>query len=268
MGQAPYRKLLGFLWSILVVAGIFLPLQAFSSGLQVSPVRVELARGQVSEKLVLKNTSSYEVIVEARAYRWEQEAGEDRLLPTQAIALSGEIFFLQPGQSQVILLGLLETPTPESGEVSYRMILRSDPTPGAAAHTGAKVSLSISIPIFVAPSEKGTPGLSVDLRKGEGTKVLIYLKNESARYVRLQKLYFREADGTSHMEMPLNSYLLPGKGDLLVISKTDIPKSGSVSLDYLWGGTPEALHSRDLDLSPLGEKPDKVSSHASVPPSP
>ena len=268
MGQATSRKYLAFLWSLLAAIGIFFPMQALSSGLQVSPVRVELAEGQVSEKLVLKNTSSYEVILEARTYLWTQEGGEDRLLPTPDIALSGEIFFLKPGQSQVILLGLLKQPEPGGGEKSYRMVLRSDPTPGGAPRTGAKVSLSISIPIFVAPRKNGTPRISVDVRKGEGTKVLLFLKNEGLRYIRLQKLHFLEADGTPHLETSLNSYLLPGKGNLVVVSKTDIPKSGSVALEYIWGGAPELLQSREITLAPPGEKKNKISSHVSAPPSP
>lgn len=253
MKRLPPRNGLIALGLLALCAGFLSGRVALASGLQISPVRVDLSAEQSSEKLTLTNTSDVEVVVEAGVFRWQQSGGQDLLTATRALALSGEIFALQPGETQTILVGLLAPPEKVESEISYRLLLRSERLPAAVPASGTRISLSVSIPIFLVPADDGAPALTAGLFKGQDASSYVHLRNDGRRFLRLYRAEIRESAGGVLSDVPLGNYLLPGAEIDIPLATVDRDKVGSVRFEFIWGGAPNELRSQELDISRIRE---------------
>ena len=86
------------------------------------------------------------------AVSWHQDyEGEDQYEPTTEILAFPPIFTIQPGQSQLVRIGLM-APQPAELEKAYRLYFTELPPPVSEAQsTALRMRLRVGIPVFSAP---------------------------------------------------------------------------------------------------------------------
>lgn len=194
-----------------LVAGIMLACgSAAASGLQVSPVSLQMDASQKAEGLWLSNTGSSMVHAQVRIYRWTQNADGDRLDPTDALLASPPMLQIAPGGRQLIrVVRVGHEREPNNVETSYRA--RIDELPIAAPGKGLQFVLSYSVPIFIAlPSKPVTPALQwrVD---GSGAQATLQVGNTGTGHAQVMDVSFTGASGKrTEVTGGLLGYVLPG----------------------------------------------------------
>ncbi|MGC7403968.1 fimbrial biogenesis chaperone [Pandoraea pneumonica] len=126
-------------------------LSAGAATLQISPVNVEFSAKQNAIGLTLSNPGDTPVFGQVRIYAWTQEAGEDKLTPTDAIAASPPILRIEGNGSQIIRLVRVSN-APPAAEQTYRLLVDELPEPGRPTPSGISIRMRYSIPVFVVPA--------------------------------------------------------------------------------------------------------------------
>jgi fimbrial chaperone protein len=143
----------------LVAASLLATSTAFAGSLSVSPIRVEIAAGQRSVTLIVRNDGDQTTVVQTQLVTWSQADNEDRLEPTTDLLASPPIFELVPGGVQTVRLAL-RRPADADRERAYRVVVTEVPGPPQPGFTGATFALQLSLPVFVdAAATKPVPQL-------------------------------------------------------------------------------------------------------------
>jgi fimbrial chaperone protein len=144
---------------VLLAAALLAASAAFAGSLSVSPIRVELAPGQRSVTLIVRNDGEQTTLVQTQLVAWSQADNEDRVEPTTDLLASPPIFELVPGGVQTVRLALRRAADADR-ERSYRIIVSEVPGPPEPGFTGATFALKLSLPVFVdAATTKPVPQL-------------------------------------------------------------------------------------------------------------
>lgn len=142
--QATLRSLAFFLaFCCLALTGT-----AFAGSFSVSPVRVELNERNRVVALQVRNQGSESASIQLELLQ-RDGAGVDT--PTGDLLATPPIFTIEPGESQVIRVGLRRPPDPEN-ELRYRLILQEIPPPRPAGFQGVQMALRLIVPVTVAPA--------------------------------------------------------------------------------------------------------------------
>lgn len=199
-------------WALACVAGFAVawPQQARSQALEVHPVVVELAPGQMATTLHITNEGPASAIIQLRSFAWTQQAkGSDQLSPSEKLAFSPPFVTLPPNQSQVVRLILQRPPT--TAETTYRLLLDELPPPHSARTRGVRLALHLSIPVFAEVDQKAQAAVSWQLvadGRGGGTLIAV---NRGSRHASFNKITI-SAPGFRPIAMSSNGspYILAG----------------------------------------------------------
>jgi fimbrial chaperone protein len=101
---------------------------ARAGGLEVAPIGVDFAAGQMAQTITVANRATAPATVQVRTFDWSQPGGIDRLFPTGAVVASPPIVTIPPGREQVIRV-LLRRPAAGAAEKSYRLMIDEIPVP-------------------------------------------------------------------------------------------------------------------------------------------
>jgi fimbrial chaperone protein len=120
-----------------------------------------LAAGHPIDSVTIRNGGAEPVVVQLEVSSWSQREGEALLAPTTDLLATPPIFRIPAGGTQLVRVGLRRAPDPQR-ELSYRLFLREVPsaTPSASS---IRITLSISLPVFVTPLAKLAPLAGVHL---------------------------------------------------------------------------------------------------------
>lgn len=183
---------------VLALLGLAQAAQAF----QVRPVRLELGSRVAASQLVVHNPGQRPLLLQAQAFDWDQENGEERLAPSQALIVNPPIFEIAPGASQVVRVGLRRAV--ESGvERSHRIWLSQVPTP-EDADAGVQLLLRVSLPVFVTGT--ATPAALPQWQRQGQT---LALHNGGGRHLQVRALQLVSDAGETASFGPC--YALPGQ---------------------------------------------------------
>ena len=113
--------------------------------------------------------------------RWTQPENQDHLEPTQDLLATPPIFSLEPGQSQIVRIGLRRPPDRQR-ELAYRLFAQELPEPTPEGFIGLQMVLRLSIPVFVAPAAPA-PEPSIDWHATISTdeKLMLTARNPGDR---------------------------------------------------------------------------------------
>lgn len=123
---------------------------AQAASLSISPTLVALDEKRHSAALTLKNESDEVKVIQTELLRWTQENGENVYAPSRDILTNPPIAKLQPGQTQVIRIGLNRKVDKEQ-ELAYRLYISEVPPPPKEGFTGLRIALRLGIAVFVSP---------------------------------------------------------------------------------------------------------------------
>lgn len=121
---------------------------AAAATLDIAPVSHELTAARPALSMTVTNRGDAPVALQVRGFVWDQDSGEDRLLPAAEVLVSPPIFSIAPGQSQV-LRALVQGAVSER-ERSYRLLI--DELPAEGERSAVRMALRLSVPVFVKPA--------------------------------------------------------------------------------------------------------------------
>jgi fimbrial chaperone protein len=203
---------------VLAVSLLAATMAASAGSLSISPIRVDIAPGQRSVTLIVRNDGDQTTLVQTQLAAWSQADNEDRLEPTTDLLASPPIFELVPGGVQIVRLAL-RRPADADRERSYRIVVSEVPGPPQPGFTGATFALKLSLPVFVdAATSKAAPQLvwtgAVD---ADGSLVLA-ATNTGAKHVQVRAVdVLHDGPGVDARHAGL-WYVLPGQRRIVTVA--------------------------------------------------
>lgn len=210
------------LMALATACGLMLANPASAADLQVSPTTLFVSAERSADGLTLRNTGDKPLHAQVRVYEWQQQDGEDRLLPTRAIAASPPLLELPAGGQQLVRIVRLTAP-PNATEASYRIIVDELPaqtdnaTPasqpaGSTMSTSIQILLKYSVPVFLLPPKQIVlqPILHTRLVTAEGVRY-IDIRNDGNSHAQIADLALLQGEQRVSIAPGLSGYLLPGK---------------------------------------------------------
>lgn len=184
---------------------------ADAGGLAVSPIRVYLSDSMPTAALTLENNGPVASVVQLQVMAWSSEGEADSYQPTYEIVASPPIATLQPGQTQIVRVGLSRDADADR-ELAYRLYIEEVPPPPQPNHQGLQVALRIGVPVFVEPARSARPEVAWRAVRGGADSVTIHATNNGNAHLRLMSLKLKSAQtGRLMDERQIVGYLLPGQ---------------------------------------------------------
>jgi len=171
---------------VALLAASLLGVPVFAGSLSVSPIRVDVAAGQRSVTLIVRNDGDQTTLVQTQIMAWSQADNEDRLEPTSDLLASPPNFELVPGGVQTVRLAL-RRPADVDRERAYRIVVSEVPGPPQPGFTGATFALRLSLPIFVdATTIRTAPQLAWSGAVGADGGLELTATNTGSRHIQLR----------------------------------------------------------------------------------
>ncbi|TCV92311.1 fimbrial chaperone protein [Luteibacter rhizovicinus] len=198
-----------------------------ASGLQVSPIGLQLAANAQADALWLTNTGTNTIQAQVRVFRWTQVDGKDRLEPTRDLIVSPPMISVAPGDRQLIRV-IRSVDAPVGTELAYRVLVDELPL-DQEAKPGLRFVLRYSIPIFLVPSDGAkTATLRATWRDGpDGTALEV--RNSGSGHAQIADLAIVGAQNNRTVLLPgLVGYALPGSTMSWRVPPQSNPRGGAV----------------------------------------
>lgn len=198
--------------ALAATAAILLPSGAVLAGtFSISPVRLDLSAASTTGALTVRNEEATTVVVQAETLLWEQAGGEDQLTATREVLVSPAVFTLPPNGSQLVRVALRRSADARR-ELSYRLSLKEVPQPAGPDFNGLKVSLHLSLPVFVAATSPTPAQLSWSARPDGQGALVVSASNTGGTHARILNFSVAPADGsTAAVAQPAAAYVLAGQ---------------------------------------------------------
>lgn len=120
------------------------------------PVTVKLDRTNDRATVPVVNNGQEPVLMQAEAISWTRVGGIDLDGPTSDLIVNPPVFTVQPGQTQVLRLGLRRSPE-LTQEATYRIVLGEVPMPRPSdvlnVAGSVRVLVALRVPVYVAPAQ-------------------------------------------------------------------------------------------------------------------
>lgn len=182
-------------------------LSARGSGLGVSPILLEFDAGSPARALWLSNAGDRVLHGQVRVFRWTQENGEDRLMPTRELVVSPPMLELGAGEQQ--LLRVIRTAAYPAGEQAYRILVDELPDAAPADRQGLSFVMEFSVPVFVGGG--APPKLDWSLRR-DGGQAILSARNSGGSRAQVSEMELRDAQGQPQLQQGgLFGYVLAGQ---------------------------------------------------------
>jgi|CXWL01.1.fsa_nt_gi fimbrial chaperone protein len=191
---------------------------SMAGSISVSPIRIDLSQAQRSVVLTVTNGGSQSAVIQAQMMSWAQPGDREDLAPTPDIVASPPIFTIAPGASQLVRIFLRRAPDPVA-ETSYRVILTEVPGAQEAGFTGARLSIKLSLPIFVAALGPTQPTLAWTGAHMADGRFALSVANSGNKHVQVQRIVVGDPAQPEALFAGL-LYVLPGQQRTVVLSPT------------------------------------------------
>lgn len=210
---------------------------ALATGLQVTPLSVELSETTRATELWLLNTKSSAIDAQIRLYQWDQRENKDVLLPASSLVISPPFTKIPPGGKQLVRLIRSKPSVNPSLMEAYRVLVNELPA-SSTKEKGVDFVMEYSLPVFVlnGPVDKTSQTTLLTVLKKEG-KQLLRAVNSGAYFSHVYDIQYVAPGGK---RFPLSTgglgYILPGK-EMEWDSglKSPVMQSGG-SIEYIQNG--------------------------------
>lgn len=197
---------------------------ARAGGLEVAPLGVDFAGGQMAQTITVANRATTTATVQVRTFDWSQPGGTDRLAPTDAVVASPPIVTIPPGREQVIRV-LLRRPSTGTAEKSYRLMIDEIPVPVPGQ---INLALHLSLPIFIVPAAPGQANVTWSARPAGGGMVDLAASNGGTKHAKFDGLTVATRGASA--SRAFGGYVLPGQEKRWRIPLRGLDRAGQVTL--------------------------------------
>lgn len=209
---------------------------ARASDFHVNPVRIDLDEKTRTGLISIDNPGPEPLRLQVSVFAWTQDAqGKVQLTPTRDLTYFPSLLTVEPGESRNIRVGG-QLPV-QSTERTYRLIVEQLPPAVTQSSVGTQIRMltRMSIPLFVAPSERTPRGNVAGLALSQGT-LSFALRNEGNTHVFAKKarVQARDAHGETVLDQEQAGWYVLAGGErrfTLPIPRELCPRLHSVSVE-------------------------------------
>jgi len=202
------------------------------AAVDISPVLVEMSEQQNKQVVRVNNSGDAAKSFQVDVVAWSQSTEEREIYaPTDELLAVPPLFTLQPGEQQVVRIGLMRDADAEQ-ELSYRVFFTElePPQPEEKTTSGISMRLRFGIPVFVAPLVPASPAVEFVTLKTVEDNTFMELRNTGNVRVKVNEVRFQ-----SHLDVDKEVshavfYLHPGKTGFLPLEFSDQDVGGTVEL--------------------------------------
>jgi fimbrial chaperone protein len=213
-------------WTLGILTATSLALSATLAGattLSISPISIEVQAPGGASRVTLENAGKDVVQAQIRVFKWVQENGKDKLVPTRDVVASPPAIKMEPGKKTVVRVVRISK-TPVESEESYRLIVDEVPQPAKNAKA-VSFAIQYSVPVFFT-NTKGDQQLTWNARLNKG-QLVVAASNSGTRRAKLSQMQLKLPDGSvATVAEGLAGYVLPGSSRTWV-AKPRTLKNGS-----------------------------------------
>jgi len=193
-----------------LLTAILTPDDAHGANLQISPVSIAFRANQAAAGITLQNLGDQPLHGQVRVFTWDQQDGEDVLVPATELVASPPIMEVAPRSSQTVRL-VRRDGRPPAREQTYRILIDEVPR-GDGAASGVAIRLQYSVPVFVMPADdKLAPQLAWSLARRDGAWFL-RVRNDGGMHAQIGATTLRTPSGKEiQLGKGLLGYALPGR---------------------------------------------------------
>lgn len=202
------------------------------ASISVSPVRVDLSNDVDKGVIHVVNQRDIPKSYQVEVVAWTQSDERREIYsPTQDLVAVPPLFTLQPGEEQLIRVGMLGA-TDVDQERSYRMFITEifDESETNTEQSGVRMRLRFGVPVFVAPDGLSTATLDyVDSMKIDDQLMLRFRNNGNTHIKILETRLLLDGQVTEIVEAAV-VYILPGQSGYVPIQADDDVLTGSLTI--------------------------------------
>ncbi len=175
----------------------------------------------------MRNTGAEPTLVQLEASRWSQADGQEVLTASNEVLATPPIFTIPAGGAQIIRVGLRRAPDVQT-ELTYRLVLREVPPAGPLAQ-GLRLTLQISMPIFVQPAAAAAPALHWRAMRTREGQIRLFASNSGNAHVQLGELKLAlAANGQPVGAHSTAEYVLPNNSRTWIVNAQPAPAVGTL----------------------------------------
>lgn len=197
---------------LLAYGTIFFSGAAFAAGsVQISPVHLDLSAKRPIASLRIKNIGDAKIAFQLNIKRWQLQHNKEIYQQSDALIFSPPIFTLQPGQIQIIRVGLRsEKSINATTELAYRLFFRQLPLDNNSSDLSSlRLIFNISLPVFVKPKQKLQKLLSWKLAYMNRTHLSLRVTNSGNAYALIYGIKLDTIHHKTIYSQEQSFYLLP-----------------------------------------------------------
>jgi len=187
-------------------------------------VRVTLSDSQKIGSLSVRNDGAEPVTMQMEVLSWSQREGNAVFAATRELLANPPIFTIPAGSSQLVRVGLRRAPDAQR-ELTYRVILQELPPPPNPDLTGARMTLRISLPVFVSPEIEAKPVLLWQAVRTSQGALKISLSNNGNGHIQIKNFKLSLLDSAQPwVTLQSSDYVLAGQSrDWIVLASPENP---------------------------------------------
>ena len=207
------------LFFFVICAGI-----ANAGTIGVSPVRVTLSDSQKIGSFSVRNEGTEPITMQMEVLSWSQREGKAVFAATRELLANPPIFTIPAGSSQLVRVGLRRAPDAQR-ELTYRVILQELPPPPNPDITGSRMTLRISLPVFVSPEIDTKPVLLWQAVRTSQGALKISLSNSGNAHIQIKNFKLSLLDSVQPwVTLQTSDYVLAGQSrDWIVPANSENP---------------------------------------------
>jgi fimbrial chaperone protein len=184
---------------------------ANAANIGVSPVRVTLSDSQKIGSLSVRNDGAEPITMQMEVLSWSQREGNAVFAATRELLANPPIFTIPAGSSQLVRVGLRRAPDAQR-ELTYRVILEELPPPPNPDITGSRMTLRISLPVFVSPEIDTKPVLLWQAVRTSQGALKISLSNNGNAHIQIKNFKLSLIDSVQPWAtLQTSDYVLAGQ---------------------------------------------------------
>ncbi len=217
-------KFAAFLITILIVPIAF-------ATIDVSPVRLDLSDDHDKAVIRIGNQDSAAKSYEVEVVAWSQtDERREVYSPTEDLLAVPPLFTLQPGDEQLVRVGMLK-PADAGVERSYRVFITELKPPETQEPTEPTISMrvQIGIPVFVAPTSLPSATLDYIDSTEVDEQLFLRMKNNGNTHIKISETQFTPMGSDSGSSAAVSIYLLAGESGYVPVSISDEQTVGTVT---------------------------------------
>jgi fimbrial chaperone protein len=207
------------------------PLTALA-GIEISPVLLEMSEQQDKQVVRVGNSSETAKSFQVDVVAWSQSGDEREIYtPTSELLAVPPLFTLQPGEQQVVRIGLMREPDADQ-ELSYRVFFTELEPPQMEEKTtsGISIRLRFGVPVFVAPLAPASAAIEFVALRTIDNNTFMELRNTGNVRVKVNEVRYQAPTSLDKEVSQAVLYLHSGKTGFLPLEVAGQNVGGTVEL--------------------------------------